>query len=96
MRVVGKYCFALGDLSTALEMTVHFYHYNALQGISSAIAHIERFSVYRKFLKGFISTRVIARNKALLRLRGFLHAFHLVEMTTRKMTFPGDSTLRSE
>ena len=24
MRVVGKYCFALGDLSTTLEMTVLF------------------------------------------------------------------------
>ena len=47
-------------------------HHNALWGISSAIAHIERFSVYRKSLKGFISTRVIARNKVLLRLRGSL------------------------
>ena len=56
-------------------------HRNALQGISSAVAHIERFSIYRKSLKGFISTRVIARNKVPLRLRGFLHAFHLVEMT---------------
>ena len=64
-----------------VEMTVLFYHHNALQGISSAIAHIERFSVYRKSLKEFISTRVIARNKVLLCLRGFLHAFHLVEMT---------------
>ena len=84
MRVVGKYCFALGDFSTVFEMTVNFYHHNALQGISSTIAHIERFSVYRKSLKGFISTRVIARNKVLLCLRGFLHAFHLVEMTTKK------------
>ena len=84
MRVVGKYCFALGDFSTVFEMTVHFYHHNALQGISSAIAHIERFSVYRKSLKGFISTRVITRNKVLLRLRGFLHALRLVEMTIPK------------
>ena len=59
-------------------------HHHALEGISSATAHIERFSVYRKSLEGFISTRVIARNKVLLRLRGFLHAFHLVEMTTKK------------
>ena len=54
------------------------------RGISSATAHIERFSVYRKSREGFISTRVSTRNKALLRLRGFLHAFHLVEMTTKK------------
>ena len=47
-----------------VEMTVHFYHHNTLQGISSAIVHIGRFSVYRKSLKGFISTRVIARNIA--------------------------------
>ena len=38
-------------------------HHHDLQGISSAIAHIERFSVYRKSQQGFISTRVIARNK---------------------------------
>ena len=58
-----------------VEMTIYFYHHNALQGISSATAHIERFSVYRKSLKGFISTRVSTRNKVLLRLRGFLHNF---------------------
>ena len=38
-------------------------HHHALQGISSAIAHIERFSVYRKSQQGFISTRVSTRNK---------------------------------
>ena len=47
---------------------LHFLTIHALQGISSAIAHIERFSVYRKSQQGFISTRVSTRNKALLRL----------------------------
>ena len=59
-------------------------HHHALQGISSATAHIERISVYRKSQQGFISTRVIARNKVPLRLMGFLHALRLVEMTTKK------------
>ena len=64
--------------------SITFSHHHALQGISSAIAHIERFSVYRKSQQGFISTRVSTRNKALLRLRGFLHALRLVEMTILK------------
>ena len=42
----GWCCFALGDLSTTLEMT-------------------------ERYFKGAV----------LLRIRGFLHAFHLVEMT---------------
>ena len=82
----------MSDTKNGKQRNIYFSHHHALQGISSAIAHIERFSVYRKSCKGFISTRVLARNKVLLRLRGFLHAFHLVEMTTRKMTFPGDSS----
>ena len=63
------------------QRNIYFYHHHALQGISSAIAHIERFSVYRKSREGFISTCVSTRNKALLRLKGFLHALRLVEMT---------------
>ena len=71
----------MSDTKNGKQRNIYFSHHNALQGISSAIAHIERFSVYRKSLEGFISTRVSTRNKVLLRLRGFLHAFHLVEMT---------------
>ena len=78
------------------KKSITLSHHHALQGISSAIAHIERFSVYRKSLGGFISTRVIARNKVLLRLRGFLHALCLVEMTVffyhRNFTF-GETSL---
>ena len=48
------------------------------------VEYIYRFSVYRKSHKLFISLPVIARNRVLLRLRGFLHAFHLVEMTIPK------------
>ena len=30
-RYKVRYCFALGDLSTSLEMTVHFYHHNKIR-----------------------------------------------------------------
>ena len=50
------------------------------------VEYIERFGVYRKSHELFISLPVIARNRVLLRLWGFLHALCLVEMTTKKTT----------
>ena len=75
-----SHCFALGDLSTSLEMTVHFYHHNK----------IRLSGFYFTFLRKISSTQWISPVKdgfhceALLRLRGFLHALRLVEMTTKK------------
>ena len=92
MRVVGKYCFALGDLSTSLEMTGHFYHHNK----------IRLSGFYFTFLWKISSTQWISPVKdgfhceALLRLRGFLHAFHLVEMTIPKKTSSPAKSCHSE
>ena len=72
-----QYRFALGDLSTTLEMTVLFYHHNK----------IRHSGFYFTFQGKISSTQWISPVKdgfscvALLRLRGFLHALRLVEMT---------------
>ena len=60
-----------------VEMTIYFYHHNK----------IRKSGFYFTFLWKISSTEWISSVKdgfhcvALLRLRGFLHAFHLVEMT---------------
>ena len=67
-----------------VEMTVLFYHCNFTFGETSLVIdklHFpqENFTCNANFTRasGFHCV-------ALLRLRGFLHAFHLVEMTTKK------------